>query len=146
MTENSKQLDDFMKSQVNEAQTYVKELHARIDFDHPEDGLVTLEEVMEIYADDIQKYQDVPDEDIRSTAFMFGACYGELLLKQRLAEVGYAWTSDNTKPVPYLSHPKSLGICSPIERCYDRLIHGRQDDLISYFYNVLFHVNEQFSD
>ncbi len=146
MNLNPEKLNDLIKAETQRAQEYAKDLHVQINFDHPENGLVTLEEIMDIYADDIQTYQDIPDADIKATAIMFGACLGELLLEHRLAEVGFAWTNDNSRPVPYLRHPNNEAMCSPIERSYARLVNGRQDDFISYFYNIIQYVNTHFYD
>ena len=108
---------------------YAKEFGKTLDF--TENSITDLEEILDWYAKD-RLVSNPTENQILSMAIIFGSYLGETLLKNGLAQKGFAWGIDAFSNVPLLI--KDDGSClAPNDKVYKRLANGSEDSVISFF-------------
>lgn len=120
------------KEDSDTAVFYARSFRKRLDYSIS--SINDLEDILDFYANDIRG-SNLKEEEIRDIADLFGAYLGETMLKNGLLNKGYKWIVDSDLNTIYLSDNQKA--INPNEKVFARLVKGKDEEIVSYFKEIL---------
>ena len=122
-------LEEIIVTISERAVEYAKSFN--VEFTYAEDDVTYLEGILEIYSEDLTKGKPT-DSQLHSMSFIWGIYLGQLMRLH--VNPNLSWVKEDVFGDGEVIHLSDQGTkIFPIEKIYNRLVNGKEDNVISFF-------------